>query len=112
MAARRISCPHCKSISCVKNGKANGKQTYLCKDCYYRFTLNASKRKYPNKIKKEAINLYKEGYTLTEVSRMMNIKVQTLHHWVKKYRVLNPANNSKKKEKTKKIKKQKNKNSS
>ncbi|WP_457621076.1 IS1/IS1595 family N-terminal zinc-binding domain-containing protein [Persephonella sp.] len=88
MGGKKVRCPHCESERCVKNGKANGKQTYLCKDCYYRFTINATKRKYPFKIRREAVNLYKEGYTLTEISKKLNIKVQTIHHWVKKYKDL------------------------
>ena len=88
MGGKPVKCPHCESANCVKNGKANGKQTYLCKECFYRFTINATKRKYSFKIRKKAINLYKEGYTLTEISKTLNIKIQTIHHWVKKYRYL------------------------
>jgi transposase-like protein len=32
-----VECPKCKSIKCVKNGKKDGKQKYLCKDCKASF---------------------------------------------------------------------------
>lgn len=30
-------CPHCQSTYVVKNGKLNGKQRYLCRDCKKSF---------------------------------------------------------------------------
>lgn len=34
------SCPVCKSLHTVKNGKRNGTQTYKCADCGYQFRSN------------------------------------------------------------------------
>ncbi|RUM28636.1 MAG: hypothetical protein DSY32_04095, partial [Aquifex sp.] len=42
-----MKCPECGSQKVVKNGKQRGKQTYLCKVCYRRFTPNASKKHRP-----------------------------------------------------------------
>ncbi len=78
-----ITCPHCLSTKVIKNGKSNGKQTYLCKSCYSRFFLDRIKKRYPLSTKKEVIRLYNEGYTLTELSRKFDIKVQTIHYWIK-----------------------------
>lgn len=78
-----IKCPNCNSTNCVKNGKVNGRQTYLCKECYSRFLVERNKKRYPASLKKEAIKLYKEGKTLTEIANILNIKVQTIHYWIK-----------------------------
>lgn len=32
-----LSCPKCGSVSVSKNGKRNGRQRYLCKDCHRTF---------------------------------------------------------------------------
>nr|WP_274600286.1 hypothetical protein [Persephonella atlantica] len=55
----------------------------MCKSCYSRFFLDRVKKRYPASIKKETIKLYNEGYTLTELSKKFNIKVQTIHYWIK-----------------------------
>lgn len=34
------SCPHCQSPRFVKNGKTNGNQRYLCKECRKTFVEN------------------------------------------------------------------------
>lgn len=32
-----IICPHCGSVHAVRNGKVNGKQRYICRDCNKSF---------------------------------------------------------------------------
>ncbi|NPA58495.1 MAG: IS1 family transposase [Aquificae bacterium] len=83
---KEIKCPNCGSTRCIKNGKVKGKQTYLCKDCFSRFSLNRKRQRYPDRIKKEAVAMYKEGYTLSQIARKLNVKVQTVHYWLKAYR--------------------------
>ncbi|MDQ7055731.1 MAG: IS1 family transposase [Persephonella sp.] len=80
---REVVCPNCHSKKVIKNGKSNGKQTYLCKTCYSRFLLNREKERYPVSLKKDVVRLYNEGHTLTELSRKFSIKVQTIHYWIK-----------------------------
>ncbi len=69
MEERKVVCPNCESNICIKNGRVNKKQTYLCKSCYSRFSLDRVRRRYPNEVKKKAVRLYKEGHTLTEISK-------------------------------------------
>ncbi|WP_457642892.1 transposase [Persephonella sp.] len=82
---KEIICPDCGATECIKNGKANGKQTYLCKNCLTRFTLNRIRNRYPKSIKKQAVLLRKQGYKLAEISKELNVKIQTIHYWLKKY---------------------------
>lgn len=78
-------CPYCESNDYVKNGKVNGKQTYLCKSCGKRFIKNREKNAY-NQIKKEkAISLYRKGLSLRKIAKMTNIPHTTINYWVRKY---------------------------
>jgi len=92
MAKRRIyrediRCPHCGGNWCVKNGKANGKQTYLCRDCNRRFTPEAKRHVYPERIKKKAIEMYLEGMNISSISRILGVKLGTVFSWIKKSKV-------------------------
>ena len=86
MEEKKGICPNCGSSKCIKNGRVNNKQTYLCKSCYSRFSLDRIRKRYPNEIKKTAVKLYKDGYTLTEISKKLDIKIQTIHYWIKNSR--------------------------
>ncbi len=86
MEEKKVICPNCGSSKCIKNGRVNNKQTYLCKSCYSRFSLDRIRKRYPNEIKKTAVKLYKDGYTLTEISKKLDIKIQTIHYWIKNSR--------------------------
>jgi len=83
---KKVKCPNCKNDYCIKNGKVNGKQTYLCKECFSRFTLDRVRNRYPEKLKKEAYEMYLSGKSISEVARKLNIKVQTVHYWIKSYK--------------------------
>jgi len=50
-------CPECGSDAVVKDGKQWGKQTYLCKVCYRRFTPEAKHIFRPKHIKEQAIKM-------------------------------------------------------
>jgi len=80
-----IRCPDCGSGEYIKNGKAKGKQIYLCKSCYSRFSLDRKKPRYPAEIKKEAVFLYRQGLTLTQIAWKLNVNVQTIYYWIKTY---------------------------
>ncbi|WP_457627046.1 IS1/IS1595 family N-terminal zinc-binding domain-containing protein [Persephonella sp.] len=82
---KEVKCPNCGSGVCIKNGKVKGKQTYLCKKCYSRFSLERVRQRYPEKVKKQAVAMYREGYTLTQIANNLNVKVQTVHYWIRKY---------------------------
>lgn len=79
-----VRCAHCGSNWCVKDGKANGKQTYLCKDCYHRFSPEASRHVYPDHLKEQAVGMYIEGMNLSAISRTTEVKLGTVYSWIKK----------------------------
>ena len=51
-------------IWCIKYGKANGKQTYKCKDCFHCFIPDSKRASYPDRVKKKAIRMYCEGMSI------------------------------------------------
>ncbi len=62
--ANRPQCPECGSHFVVKDGKQWGKQTYICKKCFRRFTPNAKHKFRPHHIKEQAICLFVHGNSI------------------------------------------------
>ena len=83
----KIRCPHCgKTERQIKRGKTqSGSQKYLCKDCNRVYTPNPKRREYSDDIKKQAIELYLEGKSGLEVSRILGISKNLCLYWVKKH---------------------------
>ena len=77
-------CPHCGSIWVIKYGKSRGKQTYKCRRCHYRFTPDAKRHLYPERVKQEAIKLYLEGMSMSAISRSLGVKLGTVYSWIKR----------------------------
>ena len=80
-----VSCPECGSQQCIKDGKVNNKQTYLCKCCFRRFVLNPSKRHHTIEKRKQAISLYQQGNSIRAIATSLGIPFTTVAYWIKKY---------------------------
>ena len=90
-------CPFCSSYEIVKNGvrynKSGKKQTYKCKDCRRRFSLDEgfSKMKNTPEIITLALDLYMKGLSLRKVTdhleQFFGVKVHysTVLRWIDKY---------------------------
>lgn len=79
-----VRCPHCQANWIVKNGKDNGKQTYLCRECNHRFTPEATRHFYSAAVKQQAMALYCEGTGVRAIGRVLAVKTGTLYSWIKK----------------------------
>ena len=79
-----MRCPECGSEKVVRDGKQLGKQTYLCKVCYRRFTPNATKLHRPFQVKQKAIELYINGMSINAISKVLNIPYMTVWRWINK----------------------------
>ena len=97
--ALNILCSNCASDNFVKRGKRKKKhetvQLYLCRDCDRTFTSQSVKgRRFPLTIILEAITLYNLGYTLNQVSQLIqqkfNVKpkTSTISDWQSRYEPL------------------------
>jgi len=79
-----IKCPHCQSKSVRGNGKANGMQRYVCKDCKKNFSYSTGKFFYALK-KKDRIHKYLfcllSGYSIRRSAEETEISIQTSFDW-------------------------------
>jgi len=82
--ANRPQCPECGSHFVVKDGKQWGKQTYLCKKCFRRFTPNAKHKFRPRHIKEQAIRLFVHGNSINSIAKVLKIPFPTVQKWIKK----------------------------
>lgn len=89
-------CPECGSASIIGNGKRNNKygaiQTYQCKDCKHRFSINLGfeKMKASPQVITSAMQLYFTGESFRNVMKFLKlqgIKVShvTVYKWINKY---------------------------
>ena len=79
-----IRCPHCGSNWMPKDGHSRGKQTYRCRECKHRHTPDGNRRYYPEKTVRRAVDCYREGMSISAISRAMGISYVTVYTWIKK----------------------------
>ncbi|QKF91590.1 IS1595 family transposase [Campylobacter sp. CCUG 57310] len=78
-------CPHCNSLSFVKNGKKNNSQRYICRDCGKTFTdtnktiLFSSKKDIS--VWQKYIYCMIEKYSLHKTAEICDICVDTAFNW-------------------------------
>jgi len=88
-----MKCKYCGSENVVKNGKIREKQSYLCKNCGYRFYLDGKfvRMKTDRNIIVSALNLYYDGLSLRKTQRNLEqvfgerVSQVTILNWLKKY---------------------------
>ncbi|PKP59846.1 MAG: hypothetical protein CVT88_04495 [Candidatus Altiarchaeales archaeon HGW-Altiarchaeales-1] len=56
-----ILCKKCGSSECIKHGKSDNKQRYLCKSCGCNFVLGDARKKVSEEDKALAVSLYLSG---------------------------------------------------
>ena len=66
-------CPHCGSSWVIKDGPANGKQTFLCRECAYRFTPRTTRHVHPERVRQEALRMYGGGTGMKAISRVLGV---------------------------------------
>lgn len=79
-----VICPNCGSNYVVKIGKVRGKQAYLCKDCRRKF-VESARHWYPRWLKEEAVEMYKKGIAIREISEILEVPRHTVLSWIRKY---------------------------
>lgn len=80
-------CPKCHhSRRQVKDGRTTaGSQRYRCKLCGCRYTPDPKERGYDEEIRLQALQLYLEGVSLRQVSRLLDVNHQSVANWVNSY---------------------------
>ena len=88
IAQGRIKCPNCNNYETIKNGKRNGKQSYLCKSCNHQFVENPlpiGRRGYCDDVKHKVLSHIQEGKSLHWCENYYKVDHSTVYLWVKKY---------------------------
>ncbi|MFY7887047.1 MAG: sigma-70 family RNA polymerase sigma factor [Dolichospermum sp.] len=97
--AGRVQCPNCKSYQTIKNGKRDGKQSYLCKSCQTQFRENPlpnGRRGYSNNVKLKVLEAIANGKSSYWCETYLGIDHSTASLWSKNYVIDNSINLSKK----------------
>jgi transposase-like protein len=86
-------CKYCESENVVKNGRVNGKQFYLCKNCSHKFVEPEvyPKMRTKSRVIATAIDLYFEGLSVrkvkVQIDKFFGVKVSqvSIWKWMMKY---------------------------
>jgi transposase len=76
-------CSKCGSERTVKNGMKAGQQTYLCRDCGYRFM--SERPKATEKIKRQAVILYCVGLSFRTIGVLLGYANTMILIWVREF---------------------------
>lgn len=85
-----ILCPKCNSSRTSRNGKRNGKQSYICKDCGHQFVENPSprgRRGHSEDIRIQVLEAIAQGRSYYWCETYLGVDHATAHHWNKKYMI-------------------------
>jgi transposase-like protein len=91
---RMMQCPYCQSNQTVKNGRRNGKQSYLCRSCSRQFRETYTLQGYSPKVKEHCLKLYVNGMGFRAIERVTGVCHKTVINWVKQAEQAIRAQNS------------------
>jgi len=78
-----LKCPQCQSVKINKNGRKNGKQRFLCKNCRRQFVESYIKQGYDEAFKTICLQAYRNGKSFREIERVYDVHHTTVISWVK-----------------------------
>jgi len=82
------NCPKCSHTGVVKNGRVNGKQRVICKNCLFHFT-RLTPRGRPPKDKAMAVILYTLGLSMNAIAKLIGVSTTTILNWIRKFAIAN-----------------------
>jgi len=87
------TCPYCQANTKQhKNGRTQaGSQRYKCQQCGRRYSPEAKTNGYPEKLRRQAVQLYADGMNFRRIGRHLGVNHQTVINWVKAYSDQLPA---------------------
>lgn len=84
-------CPHCKGEDILRNGKYNGKQRYICRNCKRTFTNFTNSATYKSKKSLDKWLKYAKcmlnGYSIRKSAEIVEINIATSFFW--RHKILN-----------------------
>jgi AcrR family transcriptional regulator len=81
--SQKMICPDCQSDRVAKNGKQQGKQRYICRECGRQFLDCYVERGYPLEIRQKCLDLHRAGVSFREIERSTGVSHNTVINWVK-----------------------------
>lgn len=80
-----MDCSKCHSTEYSKDGKAKGRQRYLCKKCQYHYTVTQRAGTGTSAVKRQALQLYLEGLGFRSISRILDFSNVTILNWIRSF---------------------------
>jgi AcrR family transcriptional regulator len=80
---QKMMCPDCQSDRVAKNGRQQGKQRHICKECGRQFIDRYVERGYPLEIRQRCLDLHAQGVSFREIERSTGVSHNTVINWVK-----------------------------
>lgn len=88
-----MNCPHCQSSKVVKNGRRQGKQSYLCRHCNRQFRDNPHPQSYCPEVKDLCIKMSLNGMGFRAIERVTGISHNSVINWVRQAEAAIPDEN-------------------
>jgi hypothetical protein len=76
-----MDCPKCGKQANSKDGRANGRQRYFCKDCSHRYTVAQRSTAGDGAVKRQALELYLKVLGFRSIGRMLGFSNVTILNW-------------------------------
>ena len=78
-----MKCKRCNSARILKNGKREGQQCYICKNCKHQF-ISEFGRHTPQE-EQAAVLLHCLGLSFASIAQVLFVHPSTILRWVRKY---------------------------
>lgn len=80
-----MECPKCSNKKNKKDGFVLQRQRYKCSFCGYRFSVIKKKGTAEKYTKRQALELYLEGYSTRSISKLLGISHVSICSWMKQF---------------------------
>lgn len=80
-----IKCKSCGSERYVKNGFADSKQKYKCKECGSNFREGDARERYDLEKKLKCVKMYLEGVGIRSIERLEDVPNPLIIKWIRKF---------------------------
>jgi transposase-like protein len=85
--SQKMICPDCQSDRVAKNGRQQGKQRYVCRECGRQFVDRYTERGYPLEVRQKCLDLHTQGISFREIERSTGVSLNTVINWVKNMQI-------------------------
>lgn len=80
-----MDCPKCGHTERCKDGIVKGRQRYLCKGCRHRYTVNRRSGTSDPVVRRQALQLYLEGFGFRSIGRILKFSHVAVLKWVRTF---------------------------